>query len=170
MPVNLELKAEVDSLEKSRRRAIDAGAQSQGMLMQVDTYFNVQHGRLKLRVLNGEIAELIRYERNEQSDERISTFEKTEVSDFKIVRSMLEAAIGVLVVVAKRRDLFLFKGARIHLDSVKNLGTFLEFEVPVIVQGEAERVMIELRSIFEIQPEQIIRCSYANLLIERNAK
>ncbi len=41
----------------------------------------------------------------------------------------LDYALGPpVVVVAKRRHLFLWEGVRIHLDEVEELGTFIEFE------------------------------------------
>ena len=50
------------------------GAARHGTLLQRDTYFRVPRGRLKLRESDGETAELIYYERSEETGERWSRF------------------------------------------------------------------------------------------------
>jgi adenylate cyclase, class 2 len=44
------------------------------------------------------------------------------------LRAALSSALGIKVVVAKKRSLFLWNEVRIHLDEVKGLGNFIEFE------------------------------------------
>ncbi len=164
MPTNLELKAKVDSLDSLRRIAVEAGATAAGVLQQVDTYFRVSTGRMKLRVINGETAELIRYDRNESADERVSHFEKNVVTDHVALCDMLKAALGIDVVVRKRRELFWYKGARVHLDDVEKLGAFVEFEIPSAGILDPQALMYELRSVFRIDPANILRPSYSDLL------
>ena len=50
------------------------------------------------------------------------------MSDPDGLREALDAALGTLVVVEKRRRLLLWEGVRIHLDEVEGLGSFLELE------------------------------------------
>jgi adenylate cyclase class IV len=66
---NLELKARHADLDAARKivRAI-AGVRSGGVEMQVDTYFHVPHGRLKLREINEESATLIFYDRPNRAE------------------------------------------------------------------------------------------------------
>ncbi len=165
MPTNLELKARIVSVESSRRRALEGGAAEDGAMVQVDTYFKTSAGRLKLRIINGNEAELIGYSRNEDSDERSSAYEKTPVPDAKSLSGILERTLGVRVVVYKHRNLYWYKSSRIHIDTVENLGTFIEFEVPTGREFNAEDVMQELRSMFDIRTEDIVRVSYADLLM-----
>ena len=48
----------------------------------------------------------------------------------------LDAALGTVVVVSKRRRLFLWEGVRIHLDEVDGLGSFVEFEAVLPDAGD----------------------------------
>ncbi len=165
MPTNLELKARISSIEWCLTRALERGATSAGILDQVDTYFNTPAGRLKLRIINGSSAELIGYFRREVADERSSAYEKTSVPDAATFCGILERTLGVRVVVSKHRNLFWYKGSRIHVDAVDNLGTFIEFEVPTDGKYSAEEVMKELRTMFDIRAQDIVRASYADLLM-----
>lgn len=105
------------------------GASLSVLLEQSDTYFKVPKGRLKLREVSGRMPELIFYERNESSaSEMESHYEILQIQD-PALKDFLAKALGVRVVVEKERQLLMLENARIHLDKVKNLGTFLEFEV-----------------------------------------
>jgi adenylate cyclase class 2 len=170
MSLNLELKASIDSLDDARRIALALGAEPGGLLLQIDTYYTAPGGRLKLRVVNGKSAELIGYERGEEEDERWSTYEKTAVSDPVQIHSILSTVLGIRVVVRKRRELYWYEGARIHLDDVEGLGTFLEFEVPSGGNRAAEETMKSLREKFGIRPSQVFRRSYADMIMEAEQK
>ena len=50
-------------------------------------------------------------------------------SDSRALLSILAKALGVRVRVDKSRRVYLYRGARIHLDRVASLGSFVEFEV-----------------------------------------
>jgi len=70
------------------------------------------------------------------------------------------------VVVRKSRLVYYYKKqARIHLDRVKGLGVYLEFEVySTRNPQQAFRIYRELVNLFEIGTENIIQCSYADLI------
>ncbi len=103
---------------------------------QVDTYFAVEQGRLKLREIvhtrpAGETtatAELIRYERPDEAGARVSAYERTELADPTETRAQLAAEHGIRGVVEKDRELWLVDATRIHLDRVVGLGDFVELE------------------------------------------
>ncbi|HTP12771.1 MAG TPA: class IV adenylate cyclase [Bacteroidota bacterium] len=166
MPTNLELKARIHSIDATCQRAQERGAILAEAMDQVDTYFKTFAGRLKLRVINGNHAELIGYEREEAHNERVSAYEKTPVSDPVGFCGILERAFGIRVVVSKHRVLYCYKGARIHVDRVLNLGTFIEFEVPAVGDVDPEELMHELRAMFDIEPEDIVRVSYSDMLLD----
>ncbi len=46
---NFEFKAKVDNIEKFERKLLTLNPKFQGLDHQIDTYFNVSKGRLKLR-------------------------------------------------------------------------------------------------------------------------
>jgi predicted adenylyl cyclase CyaB len=163
MPVNLELKARIASLEAAEARARAAGLQFYDILPQIDTYFRVANGRLKIREQNSGSSELIYYERTENTSERLSTYFNEPVADPARLLQLLSRALGVLAVVTKERRLYFYRGARVHLDTVQGLGSFVEFEVPAGVQG-TEEIMKELRQLFGIDEADVIKNSYSDLI------
>src|SRR5271155_5219458 len=97
---NIELKARDPDPARSLQAALDLGASDEGWLHQTDTYFRVPHGRLKLRE-EGAIAQLISYERANESVARQSCYRLVPVSDPAELKDALSDALGVLVVVEK---------------------------------------------------------------------
>ena len=80
---------------------------------------------------------------------------------------MLGAALGIWKTVEKERVVYLFDEVRIHLDKVKSLGSFLEFE-GVVSSGSDKRKIKEkvdwLISQFEIRNNDLIEVSYSDLI------
>jgi len=123
-------------LEEIARRLERTGARFAGRLTQTDTYFAVPEGRLKLREYTHEHpdghstagAELIRYERPDAAGARVSDYARSEVADPPARLRELAERHGLRGVVRKRRDLWLLRSTRIHLDTVDGLGRFVELE------------------------------------------
>lgn len=165
---NVELKARDREPERSPGVCAAIGAEDRGILRQRDTYFNAATGRLKLREQNGHRAQLIAYDRPDRSGERVSGYRIVEIGDAEELKAALEAALGILVVVAKARRLFLWEGVRIHLDAVEELGRFIEFEAVAPAESdlsrEKERVAF-LREAFRIDEGELIATSYGDLLL-----
>src|ERR1044071_549990 len=132
---NIELKARCGDLIGAREVALRLGARDGGVQNQIDTYFNVSHGRLKLREIDGERAELISYDRADVACGRDSWYRIVAVVSPRELAESLGAACGVRGKVVKRRQIYLYHNVRIHLDTVEGLGTFVEFEA---VMGAAE--------------------------------
>lgn len=165
---NLELKARYAALGRAEQIALSIGATFGGELHQLDTYFHAPRGRLKLREINQAQAELIYYERLEDSAARWSDYFTAQVSDVERLRDALTRALSIRLRVEKFRRLYLYKGARIHLDRVQALGTFIEFEVPTDGDEAAARAtMSELMQAFDVRDEDAIRASYSELMEER---
>lgn len=163
MPRNLELKAATSSLTRAAATARSLPARRAGVLFQTDTYFNVAAGRLKLRVVRGSGAELIGYRRPDRRGPRISNYRRTPVANGSEMRKILGRALGIRSTVQKRRVVFLYKNARIHLDNVRGLGTFIEFEV-LVRRGmpQAKALMKHLKSMFQIHPTDVRSGSYGD--------
>ena len=167
MPINLELKARYASADEARARAAACGASPGGVLLQQDTYFRVPRGRLKLRETRGERGELIYYERPEETAERWSRFTREWLGDGAGAGRVLAEALGVLATVRKRRELYLFRDARIHIDEVEELGTFVEFEVTGGENSATLATMKELRSAFGIVESAVIKVSYSDMILAK---
>lgn len=166
---NVELKARAGNLAGLRNTAAALGARYVGCQEQVDTYFHVPQGRLKLRQINGLEAELIWYARPEHPQVRTSLYYRAPISNPETLKTLLGAALGIRTVVRKRREIFLWQNVRIHLDEVAGLGTFLEFEAvlqPDQPESEGQAQLAHLAQIFQIRPESIIPGSYADLILE----
>ena len=167
MPTNLELKARYTSPQKAHARARACGAAPHGTLIQKDTYFRVPRGRLKLRETEGETAELIYYERSEETTERWSRFTRERVAGPAGLARVLTEAFGVLAVVRKRRELYILRDARIHIDDVEGLGTFVEFEVTGGETPATIATMRELRDAFGIGDESVVKVSYSDMILAK---
>ncbi len=167
MRLNLELKASIPSIDLARASARRCGAEFSGLLLQEDTYFRVPNGRLKLREIAGDRSELIFYERPNSSLERWSSYSRVPVAEPRGLKEQLASALGIRVVVRKKRELFLLDETRIHLDDVEDLGTYLEFEVPVRDREEAASQMKFLREQFEVDEGSIFTGSYSDLILAK---
>ena len=165
---NIELKARCADLVAARAAAERIGARFQATLNQIDTYFHVPHGRLKLREIDGGVrAELIGYDRPDDIAARASDYRVVRVTDAADLKASLAAALGVRGEVRKRRDLFLWRNVRIHLDRVEGLGSFIEFEAVVSAHDDEPRSRQNLQQLAEalrISDDDRIALSYSDLL------
>ena len=137
---NLEIKARVFDVDAVRDAAKAIATEHVGIMWQRDTYFESREGRLKLREIRWEnkgdqdpdsvsdSAELIWYLRANNEKTTPSRYRIMTVDDPVGMIMALDSAIGVRDVVEKRREVFLHKNVRIHLDEVKELGHFMELE------------------------------------------
>ena len=164
---NIELKSKCADLPRATDAALRLGAHQAGVLEQTDTYFHCTTGRLKLRETVGRPAELIAYARPDHADARSSDYHLVRVDDPLSLNVALAAALGVRVVVEKRRTLLLWHNVRIHLDDVRGLGSFVEFEA-VMSDGEDEAAAYErvatLAAALKLDPQDRIATSYSNLI------
>ena len=117
--LNIEIKAKIKSLDEARKIVKILKAKKIGVYHQKDTYFKVGKGRLKLREVKGLNPQLIYYERKNISKPKKSNLLIMDVENPKILKKILGKIFGVWVVVEKVREVYMFKGVKIHLDKVK---------------------------------------------------
>jgi homotetrameric cytidine deaminase len=166
---NLELKARDPDPRRSLELALALGAEDRGEIEQRDTFFSRARGRLKLREQAPGGAELISYERSDTPEARPSDYRVVPVADPEALREALDAALGTLVVVAKRRRLLLWDGVRIHLDEVEGLGSHLELEAVAAPDSDldpARGKLERLRAGLEIDDAGLVAESYSDLLLD----
>jgi homotetrameric cytidine deaminase len=166
---NVELKATDPDPERSLAVCLELGAEDRGVLVQRDTYFRVPDGRLKVREETPGGAALIQYRRADVAAARESRYRIAPVEDAEALRAALDAALGTLVVVDKERRLLLWEGVRIHLDTVRGLGTFLELEgvAPPGSDLSAERERVaRLSDALGLDESRIVSDSYSDRLLE----
>jgi predicted adenylyl cyclase CyaB len=165
MPINLEIKSKYASAPQARRVARNLGARYKGVLRQTDTYFDVRRGRLKLREINDAGAELIFYLRENTKRSRYSDYIVLTLTNKRAAMQLLKSLFDTTVVVRKKRELFLYKNSRIHIDSVNRLGSFVEIEV-IVRRGkmQAQSLMSFLRKEFNIVDSSLIGGSYSDMM------
>jgi homotetrameric cytidine deaminase len=166
---NVELKARDPDPARTLALALEAGAEDLGEIAQRDTYFSGARERLKLREQDPGESELIAYGRPNETQARVSEYRRVPVGDAGALREALDASLGTLVVVDKRRRLLLWEGVRIHLDEVDGLGSFLELEA-VAPEGSdlsAERAKVErLRGELGVDDGNLVATGYSDLLLD----
>jgi homotetrameric cytidine deaminase len=178
---NIELKARDPQPSRTLELALALGAEDRGEIAQRDTYFAGARGRLKLReqqavdagrerTAPGEAAaELIQYRRADSAQARESDYRRVPAADAAALREALDAALGTLVVVEKRRRLLLHENVRIHIDDVRGLGSFVELEAVTGSDADlaAERDRVErLRAGLEVADDALVSQSYSDLLLD----
>ncbi len=167
MARNIELKAHDPDPARSLELSLELGATEEGWLQQLDTYFRVEHGRLKLREQD-DIAELIQYERADEAIERASNYRIVPIQDPDGFKDALAAALGILVAVEKSRQLLLWRNVRIHLDEVPGLGNFIELEAVADPDSDLSREygnIAELREALGITDGRILAAGYSDELL-----
>jgi predicted adenylyl cyclase CyaB len=167
MPTNIEVKARVRDFSSLKARAESLSETPVQTIPQVDTFFLTQRGRLKLRELGPEAAQLIYYERPDQGGPKRSDYDIFETQDPEHLKSVLGRALGVRGVVKKVRHLFRIGQTRLHLDDVEGLGRFMELEVVLMPeQSEAQGRAVAARLLSELGIEEtdLLEAAYMDLL------
>ncbi|MEL6637933.1 MAG: class IV adenylate cyclase [Bacteroidota bacterium] len=164
----IEIKARCDQQGDIREQLLQRGADYRGLDHQVDTYFQVREGRLKLREGNIE-NHLIQYHRDDQAGPKHSRVRLHAVPPGDPLKAMLIDALGVLAVVDKQREIYFIDNVKFHLDTVVDLGTFVEIEA-IDTRGERSREDLWEQcqyylKLFAIPSDALVAVSYSDLLI-----
>ena len=169
MARNIEIKARIENVQTFALNVAAIADEGPIEIVQDDTFFRCESGRLKLRAFSKEKGELIFYRRADQRGPKESFFLVSPTSTPDTLRESLSLAYGQAGRVEKRRTLFLVGRTRVHLDQVKGLGHFMELEV-VLEQGEpAEEGIREAHALMaklSVQPSQLIEGAYVDLLAQ----
>lgn len=173
---NLELKVRCspEQFAAIRSRALARCDNRLSVSRQVDTYFAVPTGRLKLREIvpadGAASAELIAYDRPDEDGPRWSRYRRVPIpiSEAMELRTALSETIGVAVVVAKTREVAIHGRTRIHLDVVDGLGPFVELETVVADEDDAvaDHELAAIVDALGLGPCATIAGSYADVLSE----
>jgi predicted adenylyl cyclase CyaB len=167
MARNIEIKARIESVESVAPKAAALAKAGPIEIAQDDTFFRCEAGRLKLRVLSSDSAELIFYRRANQRGPQESFYLRSPSAAPDSLRECLSLAYGQIGRVRKQRPLFLVDRTRLHLDRVEGLGHFLELEVPLAEDEPAEFGIREAVKIMEklgVEPAQLVKGAYLDLL------
>lgn len=167
MPTNIEIKARVHDRAAIELRAARLTDQAVQIIPQVDTFFLTQKGRLKLRELTAESAQLVYYERPDHGGPKRSDYSIFETKDAPGLRDTLGRALGIRGIVKKVRSLYLIGQTRLHLDQVEGLGSFMELEVvlrPDQSEAEGKAIAVQLMAELGIPQSDLLEGAYMDLL------
>lgn len=173
MHLNVEIKAKCSDPERVRKILESQNAEYQGIDHQIDTYFRVLNGRLKLREGNIENA-LIFYERSDQEGPKDSKIVLYSSSPGSSLKDALMGACGVLVVIDKQRHIYFIGNVKFHVDLVEDLGSFCEIEA-IDKTGDIGRDILlrqcqDYMKLLGIEESDLVSCSYSDLLLQRPAE
>lgn len=167
---NIEIKAKSKNTGKIRQILKNKKADFKGIDRQIDTYFKVNSGRLKLR--EGTIENyLIYYERENREGPKQSNVTLYKSSSDYSLKDVLTKSLGILVVVDKQREIYFLGNVKFHIDKVKKLGSFIEIEA-IDKDGSIgkDKLLQQCKyymGLFGIKEENLISCSYSDLLLNQ---
>lgn len=127
MPLNIEFKAKSTDIIAAENILLQNSPVFIGEDHQIDTYFNVATGRMKLREGNIENA-LIHYERENTAGSKSSQVVLYQHQPDENLKAILTKGLGIKAVVNKKRKIYFIENVKFHFDTVQNLGTFIEVE------------------------------------------
>lgn len=130
------------------------------------------NGRLKLREGNIENA-LIHYNRSDEEGPKQSEVILYAPKPGSSLKEILVKALGAKVVVDKKREIYFIDKVKFHIDTVKNLGTFMEIEA-IDMNGNIGKTKLlsqckNYLSAMSINDEDLISVSYSDLLFKKVA-
>jgi len=168
--VNIEIKAKSNNQDTIREILKSKNADFKGVDRQIDTYFKVSNGRLKLR--EGKIENhLIHYQRENKEGPKQSDVTLFKSDPKSSLKEILTKALGVLVVVDKKREIYFIDNVKFHIDVVEDLGTFVEIEAIDNDGTIGKDKLLEqcqfFLDLFKISQEDLISVSYSDLLLQK---
>jgi adenylate cyclase class 2 len=167
--VNVEIKAKASNQDSIRDILKSLNADYKGTDTQIDTYFNVEYGRLKLRQGNIE-NNLIHYERENDRGPKQSNVTLYKSCPDSSLKDVLLNSLDVLVVVHKTREIYFIDNVKFHLDNVSSLGSFVEIEAidfsNMIGLKKLHEQCNHYIQLFNISEQDMVSCSYCDLLLE----
>ena len=167
MHLNIEIKAKSSRITQIRAYLQAKGAEFKGIDHQVDSYFKVPEGRLKLREGNIEHS-LIFYRRDNQAGPKASEVYLYRPQADPALKELLENALGLKIVVDKQREIYFIDNVKFHLDEVQGLGTFVEIEAIDSDGTIGKEKLLEqcnfYLNAFEIEEGDLLENSYSDML------
>ena len=172
MHTNFEFKARSADIKRLEMILLTKDPRFAGEDHQIDTYFNVQHGRLKLREGVIENA-LIHYQRDNAAGAKQSDVTLYQHQPDSHLKDCLTKSIGVKVIIDKKRRIYFIDNVKFHFDEVKELGFFVEVEAidkdgSIGVPKLKEQCNVYAH-LFGIETSDFIAESYSDMLLAKKS-
>ena len=168
--INVEIKARCSNPDFIRDYLKEQHASFKGTDHQIDTYFNVPKGRLKLR--EGKIENnLIYYQREDKQGPKKCEYHLYPTTMNSPIKALLTDALGIRIVVDKQREIYFIENVKFHIDNVDGLGSFVEIEAidqwGTIGEGRLEQQCQDYLAQLQISSDDLLTVSYADLMEAR---
>jgi len=171
--INIEIKSKCPDPGIIRNILLKNKADFKGTDHQIDTYFKVMKGRLKLRegiIENG----LIYYERDDNNLPKQSNFLIHKIDPANSLKEILTKVFEVLIVVDKQREIYYISNVKFHIDDVKGLGSFVEIEA-TDAGGKIKTTLLKEQcsyymNLFGITAVDLVPCSYSDMILTSQIK
>lgn len=164
---NIEIKARTIDQGKIRDILKSNDARFIGVDRQVDTYFKVGTGRLKLREGNIE-NHLIHYDREDKRGPKKSSVLLYKYNPDQSLKNILALSLGILAVVDKEREIYFIENVKFHLDNVRGLGIFVEIEAIDKDGSIGNKKLLEqcnhYLNLLNISKDDLVENSYCDLM------
>ena len=172
MHINYEFKARCADINSLETILLQQGPRFAGRDRQLDTYFNVLHGRLKLREGTIENA-LIHYDRPDYTGAKQSNVTLYQHQPDRQLKECLVKSLGIKVTVDKQRRIYFINNVKFHFDEVEGLGSFVEVEAidqdgSIGIEKLKEQCNVYAH-LFNLRPEDFMAESYSDLLLAKNS-
>jgi adenylate cyclase, class 2 len=168
--LNIEIKAKCSDPTAIRDILNSRNADFKGTDHQIDTYFKARNGRFKMREGSIEYS-LVFYDRENIAGPKRSDVIYYHPRATDPIKQQLFKAIGELVVVDKQREIYYIDNVKFHIDTVIELGSFVEIEA-IDRTGEigAEKLYKQCQEylkLFSIPEEDLLTNSYSDMLLSK---
>lgn len=164
--IDVNVKAVCRDVKKAEEILLSEGAKFIGEDPQVDTFYRVEVGKMKLR--EGKIENLITHYIREKTDSGIIT--KVFIYEVNPTQEVCQRLLGhlqVTGVIKKNRKIFFIDNAKFHLDKFEDGKTFIEIEVMDRTDApdmqRLQKQAADYRVLLGIADEDIITSSYVDL-------
>ncbi|GAB6055736.1 class IV adenylate cyclase [Methanobacterium alkalithermotolerans] len=175
--LEVEVKARIDDFEGIRKKLISMGAKNKGIQRQDDTYFNAPHRdfaktdeALRIRKIPSDdgMKVYMTYKGSKMDDLSKTRLEVEVMVEDSIKTAKIFECLGFKgeKKVTKDREVYHLKDMIISLDTIHNLGQFIEIEKEIPEGDDYEKVRDEIFQIYEKLgvSEGFERKSYLELL------
>jgi adenylate cyclase, class 2 len=169
--LNIEFKAMCNDLGAAENILQRQNPFFKGTDHQLDTYFNVPNGRLKLREGNIENA-LIHYERENTARSKSSHVLLYQHQPDENLKAILTKALGIKAVVDKQRKIYFIGNVKFHFDTVNELGTFIEVEA-IDKDGSIGKEKLQEQcdyyaDLLKVGKDDFMSVSYSDMIMEHS--
>ncbi|HCV82885.1 MAG TPA: adenylate cyclase, partial [Zunongwangia profunda] len=86
-------------------------------------------------------------------------------------KQLLTISNGILTIVDKKREIYFIDNVKFQLDTVKDLGTFIEIEATDVNKNKSKEDLLNqcefYMELFKLSESDLISVSYSDLILEK---